>query len=161
MVPICSLGQGVSFGMQHDHTPPHWWMTWPWPRVKFHIDLWVSSHTYFASPRRKQQKMYSLCSMLSLCFLIQKLYKKLIPKHFIVDDLWWPQYWPDPKMFMLKVVDFSTPYQMPFAICRSDVWFFRSEGGPKRPPPRIEPFRARARNRVKWTNCSLLGKIIF
>ena len=39
----CSPGQGASFGMQHDHTPqPHWWMTWPWPRVKFQI---VSSNS--------------------------------------------------------------------------------------------------------------------
>ena len=52
-------GQGASFGMQHDHTPQrHWWITSPWPRVKCQIDLWMSSRTYFASPRREQQKMY-------------------------------------------------------------------------------------------------------
>ena len=43
----------------------------------------------------------------------------------------------------VKVVDLLTTYQMPFAVCRSDV-FFRSKGGTEKAPPlRIEPFRAR------------------
>ena len=73
-IPNCSPGQGVSIGMQHDHTPqPHWWMTWPWPRVKFPVDLWMSSHTYFASPRREQRKCIII--FLFICFLVQKLHK--------------------------------------------------------------------------------------
>ena len=38
-------------------------------------------------------------------------------------------------MFYVKVVDLLTTYQMPFAVCRSDVWFFRSEGGGRKAPP--------------------------
>ena len=36
-------------------------------------------------------------------------------------------------MFYVKIVDLSTTvtYQIPFAVCRSDVWFLISEGGPK------------------------------
>ena len=44
---------------------------------------------------------------------------------------WWPQYWPDSKTCYVKVVELSTTYQMPFAVYRSDMWFFRSERGPK------------------------------
>ena len=33
------------------------------------------------------------------------------------------------RMFYVKVVDLSTTYQMPLAVCRFDVWFFISEGG--------------------------------
>ena len=96
-------------------------MTWPWPRVKFQIDLWMSSHTYFASPRREQQTMYKLYVSM---FLSSKVIYVTYSKTFIVDELWWPQYWPDSKMFDVKVVDLSTTYQMPFDVCRSDVCFF-------------------------------------
>ena len=39
------------------------------------------------------------------------------------------------KMFYVKVVDLSTTYWMLFAVCRSDVWFFISEGCRKGPRP--------------------------
>ena len=37
-------------------------------------------------------------------------------------------------MFHAKFADLSTTYKMPFAICRSDVWFLIYERGPKRSP---------------------------
>ena len=52
-----------------------------------------------------------------------------------------------------RVVDFSTTYQMPSAVCRSDVCFL-SEGGPKDPRPESnlsEP----ARNRIRQLLCEL------
>ena len=38
-------------------------------------------------------------------------------------------------MFYVKVVDLSTNYEMQFAVCRSDVWFLRSEGGSEKATP--------------------------
>ena len=55
-------------------------------------------------------------------------------------------------MFYVKVVDLSTAYQTPFAVCRSGVWFLISEGGvggPKSPPPPESNLSESARNRVK------------
>ena len=37
-------------------------------------------------------------------------------------------------MFYVKVLDLSKTYQMPFAVCRSDVWLSRSEEGRKETP---------------------------
>ena len=73
--------------------------------------------------------------------------------HAICYDLWWPQYWPDPTKFVTKLVGPSTNYQTPFAVCRYDSWFSRSDGGSKSIPlparfsaSLLEP----ARNRVKY-----------
>ena len=53
------------------------------------------------------------------------------------------------KCFYVKVVDLSTTYQMPFAVCRSDVWFSRSEGGAENPPRPESNLSEPVRNRVK------------
>ena len=45
-------------------------------------------------------------------------------------------------MFYVKVVDLLSTYKMPFGVCRSDVWFLRSEGGPKRPPAQNRTFQS-------------------
>ena len=37
-------------------------------------------------------------------------------------------------MFNVKFVDLLTTHQMPFAVCRSDVCFFRYEGGGEKAP---------------------------
>ena len=59
-------------------------------------------------------------------------------------------YWPDPKTKLFtKVVGLSTNYQMPFAVCRYDACFFRSDGGQKDPRP-IPSLSEPARNRVEF-----------
>ena len=47
-----------------------------------------------------------------------------------------------------KAVGLSMNYQMPFTVCRSDSWFFISEGGSKVPHP-IPNLSAPVRNKVK------------
>ena len=49
--------------------------------------------------------------------------------------------------FFIKVVDLSTSYQMPFAVCRSNVCFLISEGGRKGPRPESNLSKP-ARNRI-------------
>ena len=66
---------------------------------------------------------------MSLSLLVQKFYRLQFPRHSIFDDLWWPQYWPDQKICYGKVVDLWQTYPTPFAACRSDAWFSRSDGG--------------------------------
>ena len=65
-------------------------------------------------------------------------------------------------MFYVKVVDLLTTYQMPFAVCRSDVFFFISEGGPKRPPLRLESNLSEpARNSVNDLTTRTKNDILF
>ena len=45
--------------------------------------------------------------------------------------------------FLYKSCSSFNKLSKPYAVCRYDSWFSRSEGGPKGPPPDIEPFRAR------------------
>ena len=45
-------------------------------------------------------------------------------------------------MFYVKLVDLSATYQMPFAVCRSDVCFLKSEGGLKGPPALNRTFQS-------------------
>ena len=69
---------------------PYWVMTWPRHEVKFKL-------TYDVSHGREK---HNGANPTSLPFLVQKLYRLQFWRHFIFDDLWWPQYWPDPKMFL-------------------------------------------------------------
>ena len=39
------------------------------------------------------------------------------------------------RFFYVKVVELWQTYPTPFAACRSDAWFSRSDGGPNLPPP--------------------------
>ena len=45
-------------------------------------------------------------------------------------------------MFYVKVVDLATTYQIPFAVCRSYVWFLRYEGAEKAPSAQNRAFQS-------------------
>ena len=116
---------------------PYWVMTWG--QVK--IDLENSSCTSFESSWRDK---HNGANPMSVSFLVRKLYRLQFPRHFIFNYLWWPKYWPDPKMFYVKVIDLWHTYPTQFAVCRYDVWFSRSDGGgggEKAPPPQNRTFQ--------------------
>ena len=144
MVPDCSPGQDALFDTQHDyHFRPLLGhdLTSTWGQV--YIDLWRSSRRCFELSRREKRNG---AHPMGLSCLVKKLFWVQFSKHFIFDDLWWSQYSPDSKMFFVWVVDLSPNYPTPFAVCRSDAFFFFLDltGGEKAPPPRTEPFRARS-----------------
>ena len=76
--------------------------------------------------------------------------KKVIKYHFIFNDLWWPQYWPDPKNMILKsrIKSFNglsnTVWRLSLRFVVFEIW----RGAEKGPSP-ISNLSEPTRNGVK------------
>ena len=74
--------------------------------------------------------------------------KSLFSRNLIFGDLWWPKYWPDLKMTLLKLWDLVAVYLTLFCLWLKNV-VFEFGGGPKGPlHPKLNVSEP-ARNRVK------------
>ena len=78
---MCSCRQCASNDMQHDPLRAPWVTTWPWPEVKFQVDLSRSTSTSFDASRREK---HDGATPKSVSFLDKKLWAKNF----------WAQKWP-------------------------------------------------------------------